>query len=170
MRFKVNDIPGSIGRITITGSNIPTEPWKFPRIIPLDIKKHFIIKEFEKHENDFKKFQKDFEKATQWSEFLTFFLSIIKFLFYSPAYLSLIRVLKVQRSNKVIKLLDSQSNYKIFHKSYHKLKWTTSSDHSTLFLDLVEENLGKDKEQKNQNIMNWELTFPLNFKICKRII
>lgn len=156
MRFKVNDIPGSLGRITITGSNIPSEPWKIPRI-PLEIKKHIVTSKFQV-------FKKDFEAATQWSEVLSFMLSTIKFLFYSPAHLSIIRVLKVQRSNKVIKLLDGQNQYKIFNEPNLKLKWTTSSDHSTLFLNLVRESINDDK---NSKMMNWELTFPLSFKICK---
>jgi hypothetical protein len=33
-RYKVNDIPNSFGRIFVTGSNLPDQPWRIQKLTP----------------------------------------------------------------------------------------------------------------------------------------
>lgn len=45
LRYKVNDIPNSFGRIYASGSNTPHQPWKIDRLSP-DLAKFFHVKNF----------------------------------------------------------------------------------------------------------------------------
>jgi hypothetical protein len=77
------------------------------------------------------------------------------------------------RVNIMIKLLQKQKKFKLFKKDNleltsigstdkYVLKWTTTSDQSTLFLDIVK--IVDDTNSK----LNWHLKFPQSFIICKK--
>lgn len=70
----------------------------------------------------------------------------------------------------MIQLLERQSSFNIFREEKHDpgkkskkfvLKWTTTSDQSTLFFDIVRKT-GDEKIK-----FNWKLKFPQSFIICK---
>lgn len=46
-------------------------------------------------------------------------------------------------------------------KANYAIKWTCTSDQSTVFLDVVKINVDRQKK------MNWEMKFPIRFVICK---
>ena len=93
-------------------------------------------------------------------------LALIRILSYSPGYLSILRILMTKKKNSVIRLIEEQSKYNLFkeqkgeNKEQYYLKWTSTSDISTLFLDIV-----KVTEDVNV-LMNWKLNFPQSFVIC----
>ena len=98
-------------------------------------------------------------------------LTTLKVLLYSPIYLSILRIMRISRVNEMIRFLERQKEYKIFkkisssengrRKHYFILKWTSTSDQSTLFLDIVK------KIDDSTSKLNWTLKFPQTFIICK---
>ena len=82
-----------------------------------------------------------------------------------------------KKKNSVIELIEKQEEYQLFRSSKNKrdkskdkqakekyvLKWTSTSDMSTLFLDIVRVS----SEEDNNLLMNWKLNFPQSFVICK---
>lgn len=109
---------------------------------------------------------------SSWSDLSIYMLSVLQVLFYSPLYLSIIRILRISRVNNMIQLLERQSSFNIFKEpnmddvaanntKQFVLKWTTTSDQSTLFLDIVKK-IGDEKIK-----FNWKLKFPQSFIICK---
>jgi len=111
---------------------------------------------------------------TRWPGVGITLLYGIRILSYSPAYLSILRIMRMTRVNIMIKMLQKQNKYNLFKKGdqlrlnnsmssnvTYVLKWTTTSDQSTLFLDIVK--VVEDTKSK----MNWHLKFPQSFIICK---
>jgi len=106
-----------------------------------------------------------------WSSIGYAVLTTLKVLLYSPVYLSLMRIMRISRVNELIRFLEKQKEYKLFKKVVSKdnqrrahqyiLKWTSTSDQSTLFLDMV-----KNIEDGTLKL-NWHLKFPQTFIICK---
>jgi len=159
-RFKAIDIPNSFARFYAEGENSPSLPWRFV------ITDHSIQKLF--RSVSLRRFQKEFEQATAWSTFSTYFLPVLKFLNYSPTYLFVAKIIKVSRTNRVITLLEAQDNYDLFVETADKsdkwkLKWAVSSDYSSFIFDIVQANSDK------KNTMNWNFTFPQVFKISRFI-
>lgn len=105
----------------------------------------------------------------EWTKTGVFMLSVLKLLNYSPTYLSILRIMRESRVNNMIKFLERQKEYKLFKidenevedKKKYYLKWTTTSDKSTLFLDIVREV--EDVKLK----LNWKMKFPQSFIICQ---
>ena len=93
-RYKPHDIPNSLGRIFVSGSNTPDQPWKIDRL-NAEFSDYF-------ESQTFSKFRQEFYELSQWSKLSTFLLSVIKLFFYSPIYLFLMRVMRVKRVNLVI--------------------------------------------------------------------
>lgn len=124
--------------------------------------------------------------AARWSIGSIILLKIIEVFFFSPIYLSVIRLMRTRRIRSFSKVIESQNEYDIFIKkkttkkkfivqgdarqkedtsqvsSSYMIKWTSSSDQSTVFMDFVKINV--DRLEKK---MNWEMKFPIRFVICK---
>lgn len=47
LRYKTNDIPNSLGRIFVSGSNTPGQPWKIDRLNS-DLSQYFDVPKFSK--------------------------------------------------------------------------------------------------------------------------
>ena len=81
-----------------------------------------------------------------------------------------LRLVKAAKIKDVQQFIDKQEDYSIFKKSSNDgkrkpkyvLKWTCTSDKSTLFLDIVE--IMVDNKIK----LGWEMKFPQTFIICKK--
>lgn len=84
---------------------------------------------------------------------------------YSPGFLFVQRILRYQRVKRVLKLLNEQQSYAKDgirkEKSTAVLKWTITSDKSTIIVDVV------IPQPEDQNLLNWELPFPQKFIVCK---
>lgn len=160
LRYKVKDIPDTQGRIFVSGSNTPNQPWKIQRL-PSELEGIVNL-------TNFNKFRRDIEEDVKWSRSSRILLSFTRIFFYSPLYLTLIRLMKISRVNNFTKILAKQDEYQIFKikrrpnikgskklteeveksskiregegskKKLFLIKWTSTSDQSTLFLDIVE--------------------------------
>lgn len=166
-RFKASDIPSSYGRIFVAGDNLPESPWKILVLEP-HLHPHFDIRHW-------KKFKKSFNQTLRWPQMFIYLLTIIKYFNFSPGYLFILRIFKVTMTNKMISLLEKQKYYKLFKGNYAlnqnsntklkikpwTLKWTTASDLSSLSLNVIRLDSSKKKT------MNWDVVFPLSFRISR---
>jgi hypothetical protein len=91
--------------------------------------------------------------------------------------------MRARRIRNFSKVIEAQHDYDLFQKKKtikkrildlgeksekedknwnYVIKWTNTSDQSTIFMDFVKVNV--DRLQKK---MNWEMKFPIRFVICK---
>ena len=154
-KFKIQDIRYTIGRIIVSGSNNYNDPWKIDHI-PHELAALF-------NPETLKKFSTLLEKEASWNRGVRIFCFIFSYVNLSPGFLFLQRVLRINRVNRSMKVINNQANFDgvgLFKKDKnYQLKWTVTSDKSKLFLDIV------DKEENQRNLLNWELPFPQRFII-----
>lgn len=107
------------------------------------------------------------DDAGSWGTFTKICCYILNFINLSPGFLFIQRILRHQRVKRVLKLINDQQAYRGIgikkDKSTAVLKWTLTSDKSTLMLDVV------IPQPEDHNLLNWELPFPQKFIICNLI-
>lgn len=158
LRYNLNDIRNTIGRIIVPGSNDFNDPWRFSEILhsmPRDLSSVF-------NQENMTRFLANLDQNSGWSKPQRLVCKVLKILNYSPFFLIFQRIFRSRRVSRCIKTINCQAEYDIFvikDRKRMSLKWMVTSDKSKLFLDVVEVD---DSEQK---LMNWELPFPQKFII-----
>ena len=181
-KLRIQDLPftNSQDRIILLGSNNHNDPWRLE--IPSRIANTYfnmeVMNEFIAH----------LHKQVAWGKWWVWACRICQFVNHSPAYLILQRIIRVQKANALVKVIDSQMNISvwmpdakeqvsIFKKDQHcQLKYTITSDKSKVFLDIVEKkpNQGSQlgisgskhsEKEKEERFDTWELPFPQKFII-----
>lgn len=149
LMLKLSDIPYSVKKLEISGSNIPSNPWKMPSLNDF---KRDIIKS-----RKYLLFVSEFDKHCKWSTKQIILLNICYYISFSPSYLVLLRFFRSKKASALVKLIEQQKRYVIFENPNHILKWYQSSDYSTMFIEIVE-----DIQYPKYD---WKLKFPVKFPI-----
>ena len=153
LRLEVKDIPFSCKIFQISGTNMPDDHWSLeeePDPTHMRMAQYYI-------------FRKEFLERSIWSKRLKIFLFIVYYISYSPLYLSLIRLYRMRVCNKLIKLIEAQGSYELFTKEKQILKWTTSSDYSSLFIELID--IGLSDSDSHRKGLNWDFKSTVRFPI-----
>ena len=149
IKLRIADIPYSVRKIIVKGSNFPHDCWRLPKVGKLELD---VVKKY-----NYDLFSEEFQTICQWSLRQIVLLNILYYTSYSPQYLLILRHMQDLKANSVIQLIENQRKYKLFDNKNLALKWCLSKDNTSLSIEVVEFiQLPK---------YDWHFNFPMIFPI-----